>query len=224
MYELLLKWGLETLQKASLGKSDQELSVMLEAIRTKNRIVIERFKFSREAALRVNSLAMTVEQELATLRTELIASSESLSVNLLAADFHPPRYRELSKIRSEFDTTNDLLTAYSRKLSEILHIETIRKITKSADLSQGSEIARLYRGLWTTYASLLSSLVRVASADLRFWLVDEPYLAIAEAHAESDLRNLIDWLIDAEGFASRSHFTLSLETACGLRAFWEALQ
>lgn len=225
MYELLLKWGLDTLQKSTIEKSGQDLTVMLEAIRVKNQIVVERFKYGREASIRCIALAIQLESALEEYRTSLnyqtdgtIGSARKFAEDLVY-NLHPGHFRELSKVRNEFDTTNDLLAVYSRELIHGLHADTILKIIEKKQLSKGSDIARLYRGLWTMYTSLMSTLVRVTSSDLRFWLVDEPYIEVAQLHAEQDFQSLFDWLVMPEGHGD--HFRLSLEKPSGLKRFWE---
>lgn len=61
MYDLLLKWGLDSLSKATLNKSDQELSIMHEAIRAKNNLVAERIRFAWNTSQSIIALALEAE-------------------------------------------------------------------------------------------------------------------------------------------------------------------
>jgi hypothetical protein len=64
MYDLLLKWDLESLSKATIAKSDQEVAVMLEAIKAKNNLVVERFRYSWDTSQAIISLALEIEESL----------------------------------------------------------------------------------------------------------------------------------------------------------------
>lgn len=224
MYDILLKWGLDSLSKSVLGKSDQEVSVMLEAIKAKNTLVVERFKFSWNTCQDIIALSIDVEKGLDDF-AETIKDYEwktkrgrkKIMWNLNI--FHAKYARQLKKIRCNYDSTNDLLSAYSSQFITILHLETFEKIADKHNFTTRSQCLRLYRGLWQFYARVMSSLVRVTSSDLRFWLTDEPYIKPAFEWSEKDYKGSVEWLSKTEGYGNW-HF-LSLETPGGLSDFWE---
>ena len=111
----------------------------------------------------------------------------------LKVEFHPPYYRRLKKLRSQFESTNDVLSAYSVVMSDILHFSTMEKIAIEKKLRSSSDLCRTYRGLWTLYSEILTSLVRLTSNDLRFWLIDAPYVIQAEVWAKKDFQRVMDF-------------------------------
>ena len=137
------------------------------------------------------------------------------------ADFHSEYARKLKKVRSSYDSTNDLFSAYSFVFSDLLHLDEIVKIAENRSFTKRSEFLWVYRGLWQFYSKLMSALVRITSSDLRFWLTDEPYIAEAYAWAEKDYQNAIKWLSSNERVHSK--YSLSLETTEGLEQFWNTI-
>lgn len=227
MYDLLLQWGLESLRQVTFTKSDQELAVMLEAIRAKNMLVLERFRYGWASCQAVVDLAVSVEEALPSFVKEARETDGSLQATKnfmgdLKAQFHPKFYRKLAKIRCQFDATNDLLAAYSDVFADVLHFGTIGEIAKHKELRASSDLVRLYRGLWSFYSRVMTALVRITSSDLRFWLTDQPYILTAREHADTDWREAKQYLMEPEGRGIR--YCLSLEKGDGLDRFWKSIE
>ncbi|MFT6030859.1 MAG: hypothetical protein ACI8O8_002605 [Oleiphilaceae bacterium] len=64
MYEQLLKWGLDSLNKFAGIKGEFELSILTEAIKTKNAIILERYKQCCSLNEGLISLSVEVEYDL----------------------------------------------------------------------------------------------------------------------------------------------------------------
>lgn len=221
MYEIILKWGLDTLRAAKSGTSDQEFRVMLEAIKTKNQLVTQRFQFAWDAGQDIVDLSVQVEETMSSFDALDTDGSEIAATRLLGSirsDFHPPHYRQLRKARSRLDATNDILSLYSDVFVDLVHWDTIEEIIRAKDIRGRSGIRRTYRGLWTFYAQTVMRLLRLSASDLRFWLVDSPHIDAAEAFAKSDFNRAVAWLKSSERIGQS--FRLQIETPEGLSAFW----
>lgn len=225
MYELLLQWGLQSLTQLTGLKNSNDMSIMLEAIKAKNALVIERFKFAWEACQSVVDLTIEVESELAQFEKEIqkniSTKPDRLAIHLrmLKHDFHPNYYRQLKKIRSRFESTNDLLSSYSKTMVGIVHFSMVEDIVKKKKLKSPSDINYAYRGVWTLYSEILISLVRLTSNDLRFWLTDTPFVIKADRWADKDFENVSNFLT-ADDWGG-NWFHLSLENEYGLQEFWK---
>lgn len=101
----------------------------------------------------------------------------------------------------------------------LLHLDALVELADARALSKRSDLLWLYRGLWQFYSRTMSSLVRVTSSDLRFWLTDEPYIGSAFEWAEKDRNAAKAWLSRPVGHGER--FFLSLETPQGLADYWQ---
>jgi len=227
MYELLLQWGLDSLTKLVLAKDDKGSAFLLEAVRAKNALVVERFRYAREACQAIVDLAIQVDAELEDFRLKAPKTDGTLEaakkfMGVLKTEFHPPHYRRLKKLRSQFESTNDLLSAYSVVMSDLLHFSTMEQIAVKKNLRSSSDLCRTYRGLWTLYSEILTSLVRLTSNDLRFWLMDAPYIVQTEKWAKQDYQRAMEFLL-ADNWGGMS-FRISLETAEGLKDFWTSIQ
>jgi|YNPNPStandDraft_1061719.scaffolds.fasta_scaffold73770_2 hypothetical protein len=227
MYELLLQWGLESLAKLVAVKGEKDSAILLEAVRAKNSLVVERFRYAREACQAIVDLAIQVDTDLEEFRLKAPETDGTLPATKkfmgeLKLDFHPKYYRRLKKLRSQFESTNDVLSAYSVVMSDLLHFSTMEKIAIEKKLRSSSDLCRTYRGLWTLYAEILTSLVRLTSNDLRFWLIDAPYIVQAERWAKQDFELAMTFLL-AKEWGGMS-FRISLETKEGLESFWKSIQ
>ncbi|HUI89476.1 MAG TPA: hypothetical protein VLX61_12210 [Anaerolineales bacterium] len=227
MYELLLQWGIDSLTKLVSTKRNQDSAILLEAVKAKNALVVERFRYAREACQAIAELSMTVDAELEVFRSKAPDTDGSLQatkkfMGALKTEFHPSHYRRLKKLRSQFETTNDLLSAYSVVMSDLLHFSTMEKVAIEKKIRSAGNLSRTYRGLWTIYSEILTSLVRLTSNDLRFWLIDSPYIEQAEALAKEDFHQAMTFLL-ADSWSGKS-FRLSLETKEGLKSFWKSIK
>ncbi len=230
MYELLLKWGLDNLTKFAGIEGTHELEVIREAIKTKNAIIIERYKKCWALYEKLLDLTIEVDSELNqfllnTKETDGTRKSARVFIGKLKTEFHPKFYRKLLKLRSSFDGTNDLVSAYTFVFSDIINIETLEKIIKSKKekgKNSRNYICRLYRGLWTKYCEIVAVLLRVTSSDLRFWVADTPYVYHADEWAKVDRDLAIKFFISNSWEGKRFH--ISLEKRKGLDRFWYDLE
>lgn len=224
MYEYLLKWGLDTLVKSGLEKGKAEHSLLLEAVKTKNQLVVERFKIASSACELLVKLTLDVEAELEQFRQQYQQQGNQQYGNFKAAlreTLHPKFYREYRKIRSQFDISNDLLSAYSMAFSSWLNFNAIEQLLSETQAQKPTEQARTYRMIWTFAASTLSRLLRISANDLRFWLTDLPYTDKAYALATTeDIPKIREFFI--KGHENNGLFHPYLETAEGLEAFWRS--
>lgn len=227
MYELLLKWGLDSLTKFSGTKGQHELSILLEAIKTKNTLIIERYKQTWALNEKLSDLIIELEVELDSFANESIGTdgtwkSARQFIGKLKSDFHPTYYRKLVKLRAGFEGTNDVLSAYTYTFLNIVNLDNLSTVCKSKKVYSRGEICRSYRGLWTKYGEVVSSIIRITSGDLRFWVTDIPYIQHADNWAEYDLE-LLQRFILANNWGN-SRFHISLESKRGLDKFWYELK
>jgi|GEM_PF-1808210 len=213
MYELILKWGLDTLSKFTQDKAGKDFTLIVEAIKTKNSLIIEK-RYSWSACQAIVDLSLSVDQELDdfyenTIKTAGTRESAYKYMGQLKTQFHPKFYRKLKKLRSQFDCTSDLFSAYSSTFTDILHFNTLQSIVDTQHRYSASEINWTYRGLWIFYSEIITKLIRITSTDLRFWLTDNPYIQYARIIAQSDLENANNYL-HADKWDEK-YFYLSLE-------------
>jgi len=223
MYEIILKWGLDTLVKGLGKKDDRQLNILLEAIKTKNTLVNERFKYAYNACQSLIEMTIKLEDDLSDFRksvntTDGTLESTELFIKDLEGLFHPKYYREYKKYRNIYDCTNDLLASYSFVLTEIIHIDTFKTICKKRRIISSSDICRTYRTSWNVLTSTISSLIRLTSNDLRFWLTDNSYRIKCTDWAKQDLKILKTYLIS--GKYHEHNVKLSLEDNNGVNNFW----
>ena len=226
MYELLLKWGLENLSKFTKAKADNEFAVLLEAIKTKNMLIVERFRYCWDACQAVVDLSQLVDKELVEFYkgakiTDGTKNTAFKYMGLLKTEFHPKYYRTLIKLRSQFDSINDLFSAYSTVFKNVIHFSMLQSIIEHKKTYSASQINWIYRGLWTFYSEILTKLLRVSSSDLRFWLTDRPYIVDAISFAKADLE-LSKKFLHAEKWHEEKLF-ISLERPEGLTSFWDKI-
>lgn len=226
MYELLLKWGLDSLTKFSGTKGQHELSILLEAIKTKNTLIIERYKQTWALNEKLSDLIIELEVELDLFANESIETdgtwkSARQFIGKLKSDFHPAYYRKLVKLRVGFEGTNDILSAYTYTFLNIVNLDNLFTVCKSKKIYSRGEICRSYRGLWTKYGEVVSSIIRITSGDLRFWVTDIPYIQHADNWAEYDLQ-LLQRFISANNWGN-NRLHISLESKRGLDKFWHEL-
>ena len=227
MYELLLKWGLDSLAKFTGTKGGHELAILLEAIKTKNALIVERYKQAWSLNEKLSELVICVEEELERFVNEADETDGSWKsarqfIGKLRSDFHPCHYRKIVKLRSGFEGTNDMLSGYSYVFLGLLRIETLVSICKEKKIRSKGEICRLYRGLWTKYGEIIASVIRVTSGDLRFWITDTPYIEHVDKWAEHDLEKVSRSLCSLTWNGRRHH--ISIEKRRGLDRFWHELK
>lgn len=227
MYELLLKWGLENLSKFTGIKGEHELTVIKEAINTKNSIILERYKKSWDLYEKLVDLTLEVETALNEFlkdaeETDGTLKSARKFIGNLRSDFHPQYYRRLQKIRSMFEGSNDLIASYTHVFIDIVNIDTLLGLVKEKEEYSRGNICRLYRGLWTKYSEIVSILLRVTSADLRFWVTDTPYIYHTDEWAKQDLEKTIRFFKSNNWGGKRLH--IALESRRGLDRFWYDLE
>jgi len=221
MYETLLKWGIKTLTQAGLEKGKHDYSVVIEAIKTKNALVLERFKIAEQATNDLMNLTIRIEADLKKFREKHSKGDNKTNfLNTLRDEFHPIYYNEYRKIRPQFDITNDLLSGYTIGLSNWVRFENISSLCKECDFKSQNDISRLYRMVWIFLLSTITWHLRLSSNDLRFWLTDKPYSKIAlKWMQEHEFPALTNFLIRGLFETKLTHFPI-LESKLVLEEFW----
>jgi hypothetical protein len=221
MYEILLKWGLDTLGKLGSGEHKAELAIVLEAVKTKNALVSKRFDIAANAAEELLNLTLELEDELhATSQDRSHPSHEKKGndyINSLEQAIHSKYYRRLMRIRSRFEMTNDLLSSCSIQATEFLNIKHVKSLIRKSNATSNAQIRMLYRKIWTLAASSMLSLIRVTSTDLRFWLSDIPHGPKSDEWAKRDFQLAKDYFLQSAG---RKEFYLEIERDGGTDKFW----
>lgn len=226
IYGILLKWGLETIAAIVRDKDPNHLEILLEAIKTRNAIVLKRFDYAWSAVQEVNDLLFELDTELTAFVREfkegIQKAKDRRASRLLARlqdDFHPAYYRKLRKLRCKFEATNDLFSAYSLEFQEMLRIDSVKSIIEPGP-QKVPDVVRTYRHLWDTYSAVMATLVRVSSYDLRFWLADVSYFQLAEKQAQADRKRITRHFLQNE----QESWMLSLEDHDQSNAFWELVE
>lgn len=229
MYEVLLKWGMDSLSKFTGIKGEHELSIIREAISTKNSIILERYKECWKQYDALANLCVEVDEELEKFLNEAMEtngtekSARAFIQGDLANKFHPKFYRKAIKIRSKFDGGNDLISSYSVVFIELINIETLVAICKSKRSTSRSEICRIYRGLWTKYAEIIAIVLRASSSDLRFWATDIPYVQHTDQWAHLDYEKILRGF-RSSSWSARNRNYIALESKKGVDRFWYDLE
>lgn len=227
MYEILLKWALGILSPGGKAKKhEHKQEILIEAIKTKNAMVLERFKNSWNSYNRLLELALEIDSDLDSFsksapETDGTKEKGMKYLGSIKKEFHPAKYRSLLKLISQFECTNDLLSSYSKVFSELLNFKAIISIISSHDDWSGSFIRWKYRGIWMLYSVVIAKIIRISSTDLRFWLTDSPYISTATSHAVMEFHKTIEWLQATS--PTGEFYTLSLETEAGIIDFWNSL-
>ena len=225
LYSILLKWGLDSVGQVVRDKDPNHLQILLEAIKTRNALVLRRFDFAWAAAQEIADLVDEVETALAP----LLAGFQKVKAKKVGMEgvadhilhtFHPTYYRKLRKARAKLEATNDLFSAYSLEFLEMLRSQRLKELLVSAKCETVSDMSRTYRHIWGVYSTVISLLLRVTSYDLRFWLADISYFEFAHKRANVD-RALVE-----EHLRSNSDriWTLSIENRKIVDEMWELIQ
>lgn len=215
MYEILLKWGLESLQKVALDRGKEELAVTLEAIKIRNQFVFARYQYAFTSCEAMNELVQEIDSELLREKSNNHESGRKY-LDYLGHEFHPKFYRRFQKLRTKFEMTNDLLASYSMTTAALVRFKKVRELCEKNLCKSKSDINDLYRHLWHHYSGLMTVLIRVASNDMRFWLTDKPYVMEAQRMAEKELELFEDYFTSG----SRSSYLTLLENAKNVEVFW----
>jgi len=227
MYEKLLEWSVDALKQALGAASDHEIAVVMEAVKVKNQLVIKRFDIAHNACEQILQLQFTLEKSLSDFqkdyKTPKNKSAPDSYAGKLKREFHPEFYRQYRNIRSQFDTTTDLLSGYSMALSDWLHFNKFEEILAESECETVSDVTRIYRMYWNFVSSTLRRLLRVTSNDLRFWLTDDPYIQYSVEWARrEDIPALKKFFVeDAQG---KDIFYTSLESTEKVIEFWRGIQ
>jgi len=224
MYEILLKWGLETLTKVGLSTESNDASIILEAIKTKNSLVIERFRYAYQTCESLTQLTIRLEEELREFQERAFEENKKIGkqryINKIERDLHPKYYREYTKLRGLFDSTNDLLSGYSIVLEKWIQFENVRNIIKSRKCQTISDVSRNYRICWTLISTVMPKLLRITSNDLRFWLTDLPYVIPATEWARKEDLDILRGYIKLH----EDDYFVSLERPGMLERFWGEIE
>jgi len=226
MYEYLLSWSLESLRSGMLSGGKQEHAILLEAIKAKNGLVLERFRVAESACAELVGLTIRIETELAEFQAQYSEGGPKDSKSYmgdLGRQLHPRFYREFRKIRTRFDVTNDLLSGYSIGLVDWIQFRNIEAICRDLKFTSPSHISRIYRLGWTFLSSTITRLLRISTNDLRFWLTDKPYTRVALRWAkERELATLRTFFL-LHLDKSKTFFP-ALESPEGLELFWKEVE
>lgn len=231
-YSILLKWGLDSLTKIIGTHNEREVSVLLEAIKTRNSLVLKRFEYAWEASQNLTKLLDEVEERIQHAKNETAKSIEN-SNNKISAEnklkrfcmvmeegHHASLYRKLRRIRGRFEATNDLFSAYSTEFSDYLRFDNFKILIDKSSIKNTGEAIRLYRQLWIFYCDIMHTLVRVSSSDLRFWLTDGSYFIEALEIAGTDRSKFESHLISK----TDDVWLLSVENPETVEAFWNKVE
>ena len=226
LYSILVKWGLDSVSGIIRDKDPQNIQILLEAIKTRNALVLKRFDFAWLAAQEVVELNSLVETELSEFIKAIPVSIKSKKDRLnyfipnLCDGFHPPFHRKLREIRSKFEATNDLFSAYSIEFYEMLRADNLESMLRAPQHKTVSDAARTYRQLWSSYGAVMLTLIRVSSSDLRFWLTDAGYFLIAKQQAKEDRKHI------ESHFQSGSHesWNISIEDSKAVKHIWKCIE
>ena len=220
MYEILFKWGLETLREVGRDASKEELAFAIEAVKTKNALVEKRFDHACSACDDLVDLSIRIDHEVKLLQETSHTLDEksrySSFIGKLRNELHPDFLREYRKLKGRFIVTNDLLAGYALMTTEIIQYRQFAYICKSLAHTKISQSASLYRALWEHLVHLLSTMTRLSSSDVRFWLTDKPYMRTAEIFAAKELE------LARAFFESGTHgyYRCLLENPENLESFW----
>lgn len=187
-------------------------AIAIEAIKTKNVIVLERYK--NAVAICSELIDLCGQHQAALEELQFTRDTVKSAVGKLEREFHPKWYRSAGRVMSKFELVNDLFSGYHLALKGFINFKTM-KPTLLASKSV-FEVSRQYRWTWSMLSWVPPTLVRVSSNDLRFWLTDYPYGDVATAFATRDLAGFHRATQPAVNVVHR----LSLETREGLDEFW----
>jgi hypothetical protein len=146
MYGILLKWGLDSAFTFLRDKDPKNIQILLEAIKTRNALVVKRFEYAWEASQALANFTMDCEEALRSFRE---AQPDELNVkdyiNKLQHDFHPVQLRRFKKIRGQFEAINDLFSAYTIMCLRMLQWSNVDSILQSQARLGVSDVNRSYR-------------------------------------------------------------------------------
>ncbi|MFO0946657.1 MAG: hypothetical protein U1D30_12030 [Planctomycetota bacterium] len=219
IYSILLKWGLDTITGIAKDKDPNHLGIVIEAIRTRNAIVLKRFEYAWSVVQEINDLLEKLEQDLLVIVEDKGSDTAGPRfkpfIDKLQSELHPRYYRKLRKIRNKLEATNDLFSAYSIEFHEMLRFDNVKQVL-IAGPKKVSDAARTYRMLWETFSAVVATLVRVTSYDLRFWLTDVSYFRLAEEQAAADRKTIVDHFLKSK----QTSWSLSIEDSQSVNLFW----
>ncbi len=223
MYEILIKWGLDTLGKAKGQKADYELKLLIEAAKTKNNMVVERFRIASDMCARISELSIELDNQLDIFQKEAKKEGKPINVekyiNRIKRDFHPKYYRDLKRILTRSNSTNDILAAYAEILISFINYGNIKKILNRCEIKSLGEVSRMYRSVWDKGIFMVTSALRASANDLRFWLTDHPYRIEAnEWGKKNDQRVLFEYLTRKKNIEK---YYFSLDHRNKLEEFWD---
>jgi hypothetical protein len=220
MYEILFKWGLDTFREALGNASKEELAFTLEAVKAKNAMVQRRFEVAVTACSDLIALSNRIDAELKSkqeaVRDAPEAERYTRFIGAVRNELHPSFLREYRKLKGKFIVSNDLLAGYALVTTEIVQYRQFEAIAKSLGCQRVSQAASLYRALWEHLVHLLTTMVRLTSSDMRFWLTDSPYMQTAELFAAYELGLARSFFSGAD----HRYYRCLLEDPGNLEKFW----
>lgn len=233
MYEIILKWSLESLTKLSIAHEElseeekkRQHAVLLEAIKTKNAMALKRFEYALLVSDELSKIQKELALSLVDFKNDMLKAGdandwgkEKIEASSFMEEIHKPFMRSFLDTRNKFEPINDLFSLYSIEAQRILdHDEMIELAQKKFDNKATIEdFCNFYFSIFGHVLGTLAALVRISSDDLRFWLVELPYSDVAEEFARSDFINMRKALLSS---LPGETYRASLETREGLRDFW----
>ena len=229
MYEKILEWGVNTLTSSALEKGKHEQNLILEAIKTKNILIVKRFEYAwtnctelMEIFIEQDIKYRKCESDLKSNHNGKLSSEELLKV--IKNELHPPFFGKLSHYRGRFEATNELLSSYTIEIFNALSFATFENLVReykekrNKDNASLSDIRFIYTNLLNLSLSSLSSLLRISSNDLRFWASEISYNEICDKFAKEDIKKMCEYIVSTTG---PEIFFLSIEREVGLEDLWK---
>jgi hypothetical protein len=219
MYELILKWGVENLSKFSAIKGEHELALIKEAIATKNSLAIRKYG---DTVTNFNMLVDAIFEiekslELENARyTDLIRNEKDFRTFLhdFNSKVRSPIVNRISVLMLKFGYSNELISAYSHAFFKLFSGETLTELCKTHNITTKGGVFRVFKASLRMYMHVISSVIRVCSLDLRFWITDYSYIKFADKWSARDVVKSKKYLF------TDKKFYLSLESREGLERFW----
>ena len=226
MYDILLKWGLETLKDVLSKEDEKTFSILKSAVDTKNKLVEKRFQLAVKACESLVCLNEKIDIDLSNFekKTAIVKGTNSSfkddqkKILELKGKEH---FNEYKRIRTLLEGANDLLAVYSIRFSELLQLNKIELLCESMDTCSSDNIIECYRESWGMVADVIARLIRLTSTDLRFWLCDHPYAWAAAEQVENDCAIAKEFLISNK---RDKYFELEVEKPEGMEKLWQQIE
>ncbi len=239
MYEIILGWATKpltelivqrdkSLTEKEIATDDRQHQIALEAIKTKNEMVLKRFSYVWDIGKELVALQDRIYETLTTYSTNIGDDNKNKNWDItnfresnFEKDVHKCLLHQFINIRHKFELVNDLFSVYSIECLNSIQFENVLRIFDSMPIDEKTKsnlyFCNVYYQMVSNIISTLLSLLRVSSDDLRFWLVEKNYADVAKKFAQEDLANLENNLGKKSG---DYNFEIKLESLKGKDEFW----